>query len=240
MATIRAYAQRRGTWKIAVAALAATIMLLSLFGVLSPALWVLGLVVGTPFGIRAGNMRLRKLMKSRPGRRTMVDYKEDSRVVSKLLPGERAIIATPEHPIAIVASIFSIWTLVAMAIGAGIGLSGRTQATFIVGIFLGLVVRLGYRMLVWRTDLLVLTNKRLYTVAGFFSREREAIRLRNVAGISTRISVVSYVFHWFGFIEAPIGYVKASGIGTIFERFKHTPDIEEFTRQLEIAQDQAK
>ena len=246
MSTIWAYAKRKKTWKIVSAAVAALIILLSIVGLVSPALGYLTAAVSFVFSFRAGCKLLRKWFKRWRSHHSMVDYKEDPRVVDKLLPGEKVIVATPEHPVAIMMSIFTFATPIAM-FGGGIFcaiLAARSgnhdwHQLFFTGVVLGFMGRILYRVLVWRTDLLVLTNKRLYTVAGFFSREREAIRLRSIAGISTRVSMVSFGFAWLGIIDKPIGYVKATGIGTIFERFRHTPDIEDFTRQLEIAQDQA-
>lgn len=253
MNTIWANARKKRTWKIVGSATAALIFLLSLVGIVSKGLGGLILVVSVIFGFRAGCRQLRKLFKRWRGTKSMVDYKKDERVVSKLLPDEIVIVATPEHPVAIVMSIFSFATLIAVAIGAAVGAyasarghaiqpGGHIQiapATVIVGMVLGLIGRMFYRILVWRTDLLVLTNKRLYTVAGFFSREREAIRLKGIAGIKSKTRGIAYIAAWLGLIDEPIGYVVATGIGTIFERFRHTPKIEEFTRKLEIAQDQA-
>lgn len=233
------------TWKIVGSATAALIILLSFVGVLSPGLGGLVLVVSFVLGFRTMCKWLRKQYKRLRKNRPIIDHAKDHRVTDKLLLDEHVVAATPEHPIVIVMSIFTWATLIWMGAGSAFGIfiavkMGSTAAErvhdaipmIITWSLLGFVGRLVYRYLVWRTDLLVLTNYRLYTVAGFFSREREAIEVKSISGITHKTRVISYIAAWLGVIEEPIGFIKATGIGQISERFKHLPNVEEFARQI--------
>lgn len=212
-----------------VMAVAVAIALLSAFGVLPAILWILVALGFLYKGLIALIRVLRKQIK-------VVDSSDDDRVKSKLLPGESVVIATREHPVAILLSIFTIRTVIILAIGAGIGYKAGSVATIVMGIALALALRVIWRYYIWKADILVLTNWRIFVVSGLLSRELEIIWVKNLGGSEIKISFVSLALSWVKLIEKPFGNIKASGIGTIFERFSRTPDIAAFDRALNIVQ----
>lgn len=212
-----------------VTAVAVAIMLLSIFGVIPAFLWVF---IALGFLYR-GLLALIKVFRKRI---KVVDSSDDPRVKTKLLPGETVVIATREHPVAILLSLFTIRTLIVLAVGAAIGFRVHTVAAVVLGIILAAVARVIWRYYVWKADVLVLTNWRIFVVSGLLSRELEIIWVSKIGGSEIRTSFVSIMLSWIRIIDKPFGYIKASGIGTIFERFTFTPDIAGFDRALNIVQ----
>jgi hypothetical protein len=208
----------------------AGVMLASYFGALPIAYGVLVALAGLYAGLRLIISVVRDSIE-------ITDRSRDPKVRAKLLLGEEAIKATREHPVVILIAALSPWNLVAIGIGLLAGyVLGHGIALAVVGAILGYAGRLTWRIIVYRSDLLVLTNKRVFVASGPLSRSVGTIPIRNIGGTNVKIPLIARLLKGARFAEANFGFIVAQGIGNIFERFKYTPDVEGFERALNQVQ----
>lgn len=101
-----------------------------------------------------------------------------------LLEGEEALLTVRQHG-------FVLWRVVAETAGAwvlGIGLLGylpRTGFDTVAGlVLLGVLARLIWQVVLWRYQMITVSDKRLFIVSGVFNRRLSMLPLRKVTDLT--------------------------------------------------------
>lgn len=141
-----------------------------------------------------------------------IDYPTPPSYVTQfLMSDEGVVVALRRHPVQLLRPIlllllttsFALWSAVALSAEAG-------SAPDIIWLgWLGVFTYTLYRVWWWRRDWLVVTNKRLVTQSGIFSRSMPMMPLRKITDMSYRRSPLGLLLGYGNFVLESAGQDQA-------------------------------
>ena len=116
-----------------------------------------------------------------------------------LIPGERLVAEVQWHPVWLLRStLVLVGTLVVAGwLSAGLD-DGDALGTLLGPVLMGVLLWYGWRFLEWRTERLVVTDRRLLMVNGLISRRLAVMPLRKVTDMTFTQPLMGRIFDRYG------------------------------------------
>lgn len=140
-----------------------------------------------------------------------IDYPAPPSYVTQfLMSDEGIVVALRRHPVQLLRPLLVLLLTTAFVFWLGVRLGAENSAPSLIWlIWLGVFLHTLYRVWWWRRDWLVVTNKRLVTQSGIFSRSMPMMPLQKITDMSYRRSPLGLLLGYGNFVLESAGQNQA-------------------------------